>query len=192
MQTVSTPFYSNSSPKIPMLEFYARLRNVRLRPASPVGVGALFPAAAAAAAAVVDVAVFFTLFAGAWLRAAAGFFAAVLEEEVVVVVAFRAPVPVLVGRTTVVPEEALEETLFLRSTCRVAGRGRGDLVPLAAVPVLFPGRPVCEACLLEVVALVPLFTELFARSGLEGLRGETGLDRYPDCWDLSANPRNGD
>lgn len=162
----SDSVYSRS--KIKCL-IYARLRNVRLRPASPVGVGALFPAAEA----VVDVAVFFT-FVGAWFRAVAGFFAAVVEAAV----AFRAPVPVLVGLTTVVPEEALEERLFLRSTCLVAGRGRGDFVPFVPVPVLLPGRPVCEGCLpLVVVALAPLFTELFARSGLEGLRGEIGLDR---------------
>lgn len=172
---------------------YARLRNVRFRPASPVGVGALFPAAAAA---VVDTAVFFT-FAGACVRAAAGFLAVAAAPAPAPAVAFRAPVPVLVGRTTVVPEEALDETLFLRSTCRVAGRGRGDRAPFeAAGPALLPGRDDCDAYLpwvaVDVAALAPLFTELFARSGLDGFRGDTGFDRYPDCWDRSANPRNGD
>lgn len=62
--------------------------------------------------------------------------------EAVPVVPFLAVVPVLVVFCTVVPEDAVEPVLFLRSCpCRVAGRGRGDLTavlgPVAARDVVF-------------------------------------------------------
>lgn len=80
---------------------------------------------------------FLTAIDAACMRGAAGFFAAALEAAV----AFLAPVPVRVGFMTVVPEDALDEALFLRSACRVAGRGKGERVvvfgPVAARLVVF-------------------------------------------------------
>lgn len=93
---------SNRKAKI-----YARLRNV-LRPvvaASPAGVGARLLVAVAAG--------FLTVVDGTWLRTVV-FLAAGFDVEDVLV-ALRAPVPALVGLTTVVPEDAFEETLFFRS-----------------------------------------------------------------------------
>jgi hypothetical protein len=82
--------------------------------------------------------VFLTATEAACGRAEAVFLAV---EEAVPVVAFLALVPVRVGFCTVVPEEAVEDMLFLRSfPCRVAGRGRGDLTargPVAARAVVF-------------------------------------------------------
>lgn len=49
------------------------------------------------------------------------------------VVAFLAPVPVRVDLVTVVPEDAVDPVLFLRSPCRVAGRDKGDRVVLGPV-----------------------------------------------------------
>lgn len=94
--------HSNRKTKI-----YALLRNV-LRPvvaASPAGVGARLLVAAAAG--------FLTVVEGTWLRTVV-FLAAGFDVEDVLV-ALRAPVPALVGLTTVVPEDALDETLFFRS-----------------------------------------------------------------------------
>lgn len=112
-----------------------------------------------------------------------------------VLVALRAPVAVLVGLTTVVPDDALEEALFLRSRWRVAGRGRGELTPFVPVPALLVGRAVCEGYLPLFAAVAPFapeLAELVARRGLEGLKGEIGLERYPACCDFSGELRNGD
>lgn len=83
-------------------------------------------------------AVFFTAIEAACGRAVVAFLAV---EEAVPVIAFLALVPVRVGFWTVVPEEAVDDMLFLRSfPCRVAGRGRGDLTgrgPVAAREVVF-------------------------------------------------------
>lgn len=81
------------------------------------------------------VAVFFTATDAACKRGA-GFFAAAAVE---VVVAFLAPAPVRVGLMTVVPEEAVDPVLFLRSPCRVAGRGNGERVVLGPVAARFVG-----------------------------------------------------
>lgn len=84
--------------------------------------------------------VFLTAKEAACPRATTGFLAA----GAVPVVPFLALTPVRVGFCTVVPEEAVDDTvpvLFLRSCpCRVAGRGRGDLTafgPVAARAVVF-------------------------------------------------------
>jgi hypothetical protein len=62
-----------------------------------------------------------------------GFLATAAVEAVV---AFLAPAPVRVGFVTVVPVDATDPVLFLRSPCRVAGRGNGERVvvlgPVAA------------------------------------------------------------
>jgi hypothetical protein len=46
---------------------------------------------------------------------------------------------------TVVPDEAEDETLPLRSVCRVPGRDKGERIDLGpAVAALLAGRLVCE------------------------------------------------
>lgn len=61
--------------------------------------------------AVAEVAVFLTARDAAWARGTAGF----LVVAVAPAVAFLAPVPVRVGFVTVVPEDVVDEKLFLRS-----------------------------------------------------------------------------
>jgi hypothetical protein len=141
--------------------------------------------------AVAEVAVFLTARDAAWARGTAGFFAVVVDPAV----AFLVPVPVRVGFATVVPEDVVEEKLFLRSPWRVAGRGRGDLTergPVAERAVVF------FACVdiwlsLTVEMVVPRGREpgAAARRGLEGLSGEVGRDMYDGC-PFSGEARNGD
>jgi hypothetical protein len=61
--------------------------------------------------AVAEVAVFLTAKDAVWARGTAGF----LVVEAVPAVAFLAPVPVRVGFVTVVPDDVVDEKLFLRS-----------------------------------------------------------------------------
>lgn len=109
------------------------MRNARVRVALSVAAGAVIFRIEA----VLALAGFLAAIDAACMRGAAGFFAAALEAAV----AFLAPVPVRVGFVTVVPEDALDEALFLRSACRVAGRGKGERVvvlgPVAARLVVF-------------------------------------------------------
>ena len=103
-----------------------RLRRARVLVAVSVAAGAVVLRIAAVFA------VFLTATEAACMRGA-GFLAAAAVDAVV---AFRAPAPVRVGFMTVVPEEAVDPVLFLRSPCRVAGRGKGERVvvlgPVAA------------------------------------------------------------
>jgi len=80
-------------------------------------------------------AVFLTATDAACIRGV-GFLAAAAVE---VVVAFLAPVPGRVGLVTVVPEDAVDPVLFLRSPCRVAGRGNGERVVLGPVAARLAG-----------------------------------------------------
>lgn len=149
---------------------HTRLRKA-LRPAacaSPAGVGALFPAVAVA------VVVFLVVDEGTWFRAVAVFLAAAVVEVEDVFMALRAPVPVLVGLMIVVPDDALEELLFLRSRWRVAGRGSGERMPLV------PGRTVCDVSLPSFVVFAPFAPEklaVVALSGLDRFRGDMGFER---------------
>lgn len=95
-----------------------------------------------------------------------------------VFVALRAPVPVLVGLTIVVPDDALEEALFLRSRWRVAGRGSGERIPLVPGATLLAGRAVCEVSLPSFVAVAPFAPDKLAAalSGLDRFRGDMGFD----------------
>lgn len=95
-----------------------------------------------------------------------------------VFVALRAPVPVLVGLTIVVPDDALEEALFLRSRWRVAGRGSGERIPLVPGATLLAGRVVCEVSLPSFVAVAPFAPDKLAAalSGLDRFRGDMGFD----------------
>lgn len=88
--------------------------------------------------AVVGFVLFLTANEAVCVRGTAGF----LVAAAVPAVAFLMPV-VRVGLATLVLEDVVEDTvpvLFLRSPCRVAGRGRGDrtlLGPVAARAVVF-------------------------------------------------------
>lgn len=110
---------------------------------------------------------------GTWFRTAAVFLAAAVVEVEDVFVALRAPEPVLVGLTIVVPDDALEELLFLRSRWRVAGRGSGERRPLV------PGRAVCEVSLpsFVVAPFAPDELAVVALSGLDRFRGDMGFER---------------
>lgn len=137
--------------------------------------GALLPAVVAA------VVVFLVVEEGTWLRAAVVFLAAAVEVEDVFV-ALRAPVPVLVGLTIVVPDDALEEALFLRSRWRVAGRGSGERIPLVPAAALLAGRAVCEASLPSFVVVVPFAPDadelaVAALRGLDRFKGDMGFER---------------
>lgn len=113
-----------------------------------------------------------------------------LEEELTAeaAVAFRAPVPVLVGLATVAVDE-VDETLPRRSSCRVAGRDSGERIALEAAPARLAGRAACEGGRLLVVdgtprvarARAPLAgPDMLAEvdlSGLEGFSGDMGRER---------------
>jgi len=137
-------------------------------------------------------AVFFTANEAVWLRGTAGFFVA----DAVPVVALRVPAPARVDFVTVVPDDAVEPLLFRRSPWRVAGRGKGLLTaalgPVAERAVVFFGctgwRP---SLTVEVVAPRGRDPGPAARSGLDGLSGEVGRDRY-DGWPFSGDVRKGD
>lgn len=177
-----------------MRSVYARLRST-LRPV----VGASPPAGAVAF--LVAEAVFLLEEAeGTWLRATV-FLAGTLVVDVVV--AFLAPVPVRVGLATVVPDDAEDETLPRRSNWRVAGRGKGDWTDRTLVAARLTGRLVC-ACdggLMEEAAEGAARDDRTADpgraaevdlSGLDGLSGDMGRDRYDDAWGFSGEARNGD
>lgn len=125
------------------------------------------------------VVVFLVVDEGTWFRAAAVFLAAAVVEEVEdVFVALRAPVPVLVGLTMVVPDDAFEEALFLRSRWRVAGRGSGERMPLVPGAALLAGRAVCDVNLPSFVVAPFAPDELAAAlSGLDRFRGDMGFER---------------
>ena len=102
---------------------------------------------------------------------AVGFLAAAADA----VVAFLAPVPVRVDLITVVPEDALDPVLFLRSACRVAGRDKGDragLGPVAARGAVFWA---CEGGRWSFTADTVAPRD---RNGLIGFKGEVGCARY--------------
>lgn len=123
------------------------------------------------------VVVFLVVDEGTWFRAAAVFLAAAVVVEDVFV-ALRAPVPVLVGLTMVVPDDALEEALFLRSRWRVAGRGSGERMPLVPGAALLAGRAVCDVSLPSFVVASFTPDELAAAlSGLDRFRGDMGFER---------------
>lgn len=102
--------------------------------------------------------------------------------DAVPAVALRVPAPARVVFVTVVPDDAVEPLLFRRSPWRVAGRGKGLLTalgPVAERAVVFFG---CEGCrpslTVEVVAPRGRDPGPAARSGLDGLSGEVGRDKY--------------
>lgn len=66
----------------------------------------------------------------------AGFLVAAVPDAVVT---FLVPAPVRAGFVTVVPEDAVDSTLFLRSPCRVAGRDNGERVVLGPVAARLAG-----------------------------------------------------
>lgn len=100
------------------------MRSARVRVAVSVTAGAVVLRIAAV------VGVFFTAIDAACAREA-GLLAAAADA----VVAFLAPVPVpvRVDLVTVVPVDAVDPVLFLRSPCRVAGRDKGDRIVLGPV-----------------------------------------------------------
>lgn len=167
---------------------YTRFRSARVpRPdASVVAAGAVVFRTEAAL-----VALFFTANEAVWVRGTAGF----LVVVAVPVVALRAPVPVRVGFVTVVPDDAVEPLLFRRSPWRVAGRGKGDLTalgPVAARAVVFLGCVGCRPSLtVDVVAPRGRVPAPAARSGLDGLSGEVGRDKY-EGWPFSGEARKGE
>lgn len=173
-----------------MLVLYARFRNARVpRVASVVDAGAVVFRTVA------GFVLFFTASEAVCVRGTVGFFVAAVA---VPVVGFLAPAPVRVGLLTVVPEDVVEETvpvLFLRSPCRVAGRGRGErmaLGPVAARTVVFFA---CDCGWLslaaDVVAPRGRAAAPAALRGLEAFSGEVGRDRYEGC-PFSGEARNGD
>lgn len=107
-----------------------RLRKARVRVAVSVAAGAVVLRMAAV------LAVFLTATDAACMRGA-GFLAAAAVDAVVTL---RAPAPVRVGLITVVPDEAVDPVLFLRSPCRVAGRGNGEWPDLGPVAARLVGR----------------------------------------------------
>jgi hypothetical protein len=141
--------------------------------------------------AVAEVAVFLTARDAAFALGTAGFFVVVEAPAV----AFLAPVPVRVGFVTVVPEDVVDEKLFLRSPWRVAGRGRGDLTargPVAERAVVFLACVDCAGSrTVDVVAPRGRVPGPAARRGLEGFSGEVGRDMYEGC-PFSGEARNGD
>jgi hypothetical protein len=98
-------------------KIYARLRKTR-RPVAEAS-----PPAGAVAFLVAEAVLLLAATEGAWLRAIVVLLTGALAEDAVV--AFLVPVPTLPGLITVVPEEAVEEMLPLRSSW-VAGRENGD------------------------------------------------------------------
>lgn len=138
---------------------------------------------------VAEVVFLFAVAEVAWLRATVVFFVVALEVDAVV--AFRAPAPVLVGLATVVPEDADDDTLPLRSSWRVAGLGSGErVVLLVAVAARLAGLLTCEGGLLSLIEVDVLLTGRMRvlsvsagmladvdLSGLMGFRGDMGLAR---------------
>lgn len=115
-----------------------------------------------------------------------------VELAVDAAVTFLALAPVLVGLVTVVPDEVEDETLPLRSSWRVAGRGKGErVVVLDTVVALLVGLlEACEAGLLTVAVVGVPFAERrralsrdpaklvgAALSGLEGFSDGIGRER---------------
>lgn len=100
-----------------------------------------------------------------------GFLAAARDA----VVAFLAPVPALVDLVTVVPEDAVDPVLFLRSPCRVAGRDKGDRIVLGPVAARVAVLWACEGgrCSFTADTVAPR-----DRNGLVGFNGEVGRARY--------------
>lgn len=91
------------------------------------------------------------------------------------VVAFLAPVPVRVDLVTVVPEDAVDPVLFLRSPCRVAGRDKGDRVVLGPVAARVAVLWACEGGRWSLTADTVWPRD---RNGLDGFNGEVGRARY--------------
>lgn len=169
---------------------YTRFRSARVpRPVDSVAAAAGAVALRTEAA----LAVFFTANDAVWLRGTAGFLVA--DAGAVVVVALRAPVPARVVFVTVVLDDVVEPLLFRRSPWRVAGRGKGDRTergPVAARVVVFFGCTGCRPSLtVDVVAPRGRVPAPAARSGLDGLNGELGRDRY-EGWPFSGDARKGE
>lgn len=168
---------------------YTLLR-VTLRPAvepSVVDAGAVVFRAVAA--------LFLTANDAVCVRGIMGFF--VVVAAVVPAGAFRVPAPVRAGFITVVPEDAVDETvpvLFLRSCCLVAGRGGGERTGLGPVAARLAVFLACDAGWLLSLTVDVVAARERARapshplvpvdfSGLEGFSGE--VDRCPlsgDAW----------
>jgi hypothetical protein len=112
------------------IQIYARLRKTR-RPvaeaSSPAGAVAFL---------VVEAVLLLAAAEGAWLRATVVLLTGALAEDAVV--AFLVPAPGLPGLITVVPEEAVEEMLPLRSSW-VAGREKGDRTVFVVVAARLAG-----------------------------------------------------
>ena len=126
-------------------------------------------------------AVFLTAKDAACVRGTTGFFVATVD---VPLIAFRAPVPARVDLITVVLDEVTEDNvpvLFLRSPCRVAGRGRGDRTDLGPVAARAVVNLDCDECRLSAIvdAVAPRgrAPSPAARRGLEGLSGDIGRDK---------------
>lgn len=140
------------------------MRNARVRVAVSVAAGAVVLRIAAV------VGVFLTAIDAACTRAV-GF----LEAAADAAVAFLAPVPVRVDLATVVPEDAVDPVLFLRSPCRVAGRGKGDRIVLGPVAARVVVLWACDGGRWSFTADTVAPRD---RNGLDGFNGEVGRARY--------------
>lgn len=118
------------------------------------------------------------------MRGAGFLVAAVLDA----VVTFLVPAPVRAGFVTVVPEDAVDSTLFLRSPCRVAGRGNGERVVLGPVAARLAGLWAWEGGRWSLTADTVAPRDL---KGLDGFSGEVGRDKY-DSWPFSGDVRKGE
>lgn len=127
---------------------------------------------------------------GAWLRAIVVLLTGALAEETVV--AFLVPAPGLPGFITVVPEEAVEEMLPLRSSW-VAGRDKGDRTVFVVVAARLAGLLVWGGGLVSLVEVVlalvvrdralsafPAALADVDLRGLDGFRGDMGRERYDE------------
>jgi hypothetical protein len=118
------------------------------------------------------VGVFLTAIEAVCIREVGLFVAAAAADAVV---GFLAPVPVRVDLVIVVPEDAVDPVLFLRSPCRVAGRGKGDRIVLGPVAARVVVLWFCTGGRVSFTADTVWPRD---RNGLDGFNGEVGRARY--------------